>query len=223
MIRVGLTGGLASGKSTVAAFLKELGAAVFDADAIVSDLYGPGAPGAAAARDLFGREALDPRGAVDRARVARLVFTDPERRKQLEERIHPLVRAEIARRFEAAERAGASVAVVEASQLLEAGSEGQHDRVLLVVAPEEERLRRWERAGGSREDARRRMTAQIEPEAARLRADDLLVNDGTPEELRQKVEALYRRWLARETAPRPEGSAPASSRSRGPRDGPARR
>ena len=194
MLRVGLTGGLASGKSTVAGILRELGAAVFDADAIVRALYAPGGAGAAAAHDLFGDDVLGPDGRIDRARIAEKVFADPAARHALEARIHPLVGAERARLFAEAAKAGARVAVAEASQLLEAKTEADYDRVLLVVAPEAERLRRWEEKGGDAEDARRRIAAQIAPEAARARATEVIVNDGTPEDLRRKVEAVFRGW-----------------------------
>lgn len=195
MLRLGLTGGLASGKTTVAGFLKDLGAIVFDADEIVAELYRPGSEGEAAAKDLFGDAVLDAAGRVDRFRIAEIVFQDPLRRHALEDRIHPLVRREIGRRFDSADSAGAPVAVAVASQLLEAGTESEYDRVLLVVAPEPERIRRWERAGGSAEDARRRIAAQLPADAAARRATDVLVNDGTKDELRKKVEALYRSWL----------------------------
>jgi dephospho-CoA kinase len=194
VLRIGLTGGLASGKSTVAKYLSALGAAVFDADRIVADLYRPGGPGEAAAAELFGTEVLDPRGAVDRTKLARIVFADPEKRHALESRIHPMVGAEIERLFEEARRGGARVAVAEASQLLEAATENRYDRVLLVVAPEEERIGRWSGKGGNPEDARRRIAAQISPEEARRRAADVLVNDGSLDELRKKVEALFRSW-----------------------------
>jgi len=189
-----LTGGLASGKSTVAAHLSALGAAVFDADRIVADLYRPGGPGEKAAAELFGTEVLDPRGAVDRTRLAQIVFADPAKRHALESRIHPMVGAEIERLFEEARRKGASVAVAEASQLLEAAKENRYDRVLLVVAPDEERIARWSGKGGDLDDARRRMAAQISPEEARRRATDVLVNDGSLEELKEKVEALFHSW-----------------------------
>ena len=194
MLRIGLTGGLASGKSTVAAHLSALGAAVFDADRIVADLYRPGGAGEAVAAELFGTEVLDPRGAVDRTKLARIVFADPEKRHALESRIHPMVGAEIERLFEEARRKGARVAVAEASQLLEAATESRYDRILLVVAPEEERIRRWSGKGGSPDDARLRMAAQISPEEAQRRAADVLVNDGSLDELRKKVEALFRSW-----------------------------
>jgi dephospho-CoA kinase len=194
VLRIGLTGGLASGKSTVAAHLSALGAGVFDADCIVADLYRPGGPGEAAAAELFGTEVLDPRGAVDRTRLARIVFDDAAKRHALESRIHPMVGAEIERLFEEARRKGTRVAVAEASQLLEAATEKRYDRVLLVVAPEEERIGRWSGKGGDPDDARRRMAAQISPEEARRRATDVLVNDGSLEELKEKVAELFRRW-----------------------------
>jgi dephospho-CoA kinase len=195
MLRVGLTGGLASGKSTVASDLKELGATVFDADEIVAGLYRPGGEGARAAKELFGEAVLDSNGQIDRLRIAEIVFKDPQRRHALEARIHPLVKREIANRFEQARAAGAAVAVAEVSQLLEAGTESNFDRVLLVTAPETERVRRWESSGGAAEDARRRIAAQMPVEAAARRATDVLVNDASVEELRRKVEKLYASWL----------------------------
>ena len=194
MLRVGLTGGLASGKSTVAAMLRGLGAVVFDADQIVRDLYRNGGAGALAARELFGEAVLAPDGSIDRSRIAGIVFSDPARRHALEARIHPLVRAERARLFAEAERSGALVAVAEASQLLESRTEADYDRILLVVAPEEARIQRWQSGGGDAEDARRRIAAQLPPDSARVRAHDVLVNDGSLEDLRRKVTELYARW-----------------------------
>jgi dephospho-CoA kinase len=196
MLRVGLTGGLASGKSTVAEMLEDLGAAVLDADEVVRALYREGGAGAEAARELFGAAVLGPDGRVDRTRLAAIVFTDPAARHALEARIHPLVGEERRRFFETAEKGGARVAVVEASQLLEAKTESDYDRVLLVMAPEEERVRRWGGRGGDPEDARRRISAQLRAEIARERADDVVVNNGTLEDLRRKVTDLYARWTA---------------------------
>lgn len=205
MLKIGLTGGLASGKSTVAAMLRELGAVVFDADQIVRDLYAEGGAGALAARELFGQAVLAADGSIDRSRVAEIVFSDPARRHELEARIHPLVRAERARRFAEAEKTGASVAVAEASQLLEARTESDYDRVLLIVAPQESRIRRWHDGGGDPEDARRRIAAQLPSEAARLRAQDVIVNDGTLSQLREKVERVWSAWTKAQ-APSPRAS-----------------
>jgi dephospho-CoA kinase len=196
MLRVGLTGGLASGKSTVARMLADRGAAVFDADALVRELYHPGGAADHAARDLFGPDVLDASGAVDRMKIAEIVFRDPARRHALEARLHPIVREERERRFGQAAWAGAKVAVCEATLLFEAGTEGEYDRVLLVTAPEEERVRRWAARGGTEEDARRRIAAQMSAEEAARRADDVIVNGGSPEDLRRQVEEVWRRWLA---------------------------
>ncbi|MGH9400080.1 MAG: dephospho-CoA kinase, partial [Thermoanaerobaculia bacterium] len=189
MLRVGLTGGLASGKSTVAGVFRDLGAAVFDADAIVRDLYRPGGEAAGAARELLGERVLDAKGGVDRGRVALAIFQDPSKRQALETRLHPLVKNELERRFEMAEKRGAVVGVAEASQLLESSTEDSYDKVLLVVAPEAERIRRWVAKGNLAADAKRRIAAQISPEKARERVSEVLVNDGSFEELRRKVQA----------------------------------
>lgn len=198
MLRVGLTGGLASGKSTVGRMLADRGAAVFDADELVRELYRPGGAAERAARDLFGAAVLDENGAVDRVRVAEIVFRDPGKRHALEARIHPIVREERERRFGQAAWAGARVAVCEASLLFETGTEGEYDRVLLVVAPEQTRIQRWIARGGTEEDARRRLAAQIAPEEAARRAHEVIVNDGSPEALRRQVEEVWERWLALE-------------------------
>ena len=179
MLRVGLTGGIASGKSTAAAALRDLGAAVFDADRIVADLYANGAPGAREVERLFGRAMLDERGAVSKARLAKLAFDDPAARRKLEAAIHPLVIAEVRRRFADAERSGAPAAVAEASQLLEGGYGAEFDRVVLVVAPVPLRLARAEARGLPRAEAERRIAAQIPEARARALATDVIENDGS--------------------------------------------
>jgi dephospho-CoA kinase len=196
VLRVGLTGGLASGKSSVARLLADRGAAVFDADELVHELYRPGGAAARAARDLFGHAVLDASGNVDRARVAEIVFHDADRRHALEALLHPLVREERERRFGQAAWTGAKVAVCEATLLFEAGTAGEYDRILLVTAPAEERIRRWIERGGTVDDARRRIAAQMSPGEAARRADDVIVNDGSAEALRRQVEEVWTRWLA---------------------------
>jgi dephospho-CoA kinase len=192
--RIGLTGGLASGKSTVSDILVELGAAVLDADDVVRQLYREGGAGAQAAKVLFGDAVVGADGQIDRMRLAALIFTSPEARHALEASIHPLVKKERDRFFAEAAKRGYTVAVVEASQLLEAGTESEYDRVVLVVAPEEERVRRWGQKGGDPEDARRRISAQLRADAAEERADDVIWNGASREELRRKVTELYRSW-----------------------------
>src|SRR5262249_4149697 len=139
---------------------------------------------------------LDAAGRVDRLKVAEIVFTNDRNRRDLEARIHPLVRREIERRFAAAGKSGARVAVAEVSQLLEARTESDYDRVLFVTAPRAERIRRWQASGGAAGDAERRISSQIPPEEASRRVTDVIVNDGALEELKRKVGALYKTWLA---------------------------
>jgi dephospho-CoA kinase len=162
----------------------------------VRELYRPGGAAAHAARDLFGDGVFDASGTVDRARVAEIVFQDPERRRALEARLHPLVREERERRFGQAAWAGARVAVCEATLLLEAGTEGEYDRVLVVIAPYDQRLERWAARGGTPDDARRRIAAQMPPEEAARRAHDVIVNGGSAEDLRRQVEGVWARWLS---------------------------
>ena len=195
MLKIGLTGGLASGKSSVGKLFAERGAVVFDADRIVHDLYAPGGEGAAVARELFGDAITDASGNVDRAMIAAFVFADPRQRHRLESRIHPLVGREIERRFAEAQRGGARAAVAEVSQLLETATESRYDKVLLVVAPEAVRLARWEEKGGDPADARRRMDVQIPPSQAFDRVDGVIANDGSPDDLREKVDEIWREWI----------------------------
>ena len=189
-IRVGLTGGIASGKSTVARLLAERGAAVIDADRLVASLYEPGEPGARAVAELFGEEALDATGAVDRERVAEIVFHGPEgarARQRLEAAIHPLVR----RRFaEMARAADADVVVLEATLLVEAGYGPDFDTVVTVEADPEVRLERAIARGMSEEEARRRLTAQGEGDVRRAGADRVIRNDGTLDDLEREVDRL---------------------------------
>jgi len=201
MLRIGLTGGIASGKTTAAQILHDLGAATFDADRIVAELYRPGAPGAKEVERLFGSDLIAPDGSVSKPALANLAFSDPAKRTALEAAIHPLVIERIRRAFAEARSAGANVAVAEASQLLEGGYEREFDRVLLVVAPLATRLARGQARGSSRADMDRRVAGQLAEEAARTKADDVIENGGTREDLRRRVEGLYRRWIAPNAPP----------------------
>lgn len=196
MLRVGLTGGVSSGKSTAGKIFAELGAATFDADEIVARLYEPGKPGARAVERIFGKDYLGPEGAVRKERLARHVFSDSGARRRLEQAIHPLVIEEIGRCFAAAKAAGARVSIAEASQIFEGGYEDEFDRVALVVSPEIVRMKRWREKGLDPGELTRRMAAQVVENEARKKADDVIVNAGTLEDLRRKVEALYSAWTA---------------------------
>lgn len=184
---VGLTGGLASGKSTVARWLGELGATVLDADRLVAELYAPGGAGAEAVRRLFGAEMLAGGGEVDRARLAARVFADDAARSRLEQAIHPLVRA----RFAELSREAEGIWVYEATLLVEAGRGDDFDLVVSVEADAERRLAWAIERGMDAESARARLAAQGDGEARRRRADRVLRNHGSLAELRASVEALY--------------------------------
>jgi dephospho-CoA kinase len=183
---VGLTGGLASGKSTVAGRLADAGFRVLDADEIVAELYRPGGGGAAAVRELFGGGVLAAGGGVDRPRLAEVVFADAEARRRLEAAIHPLVRERF--REIAAEADG--VVVYEATLLVEAGRAGEFDLVVSVESPPAAQLERAVVRGMDADAARARLAVQGDGELRRRAAHRILWNDGSLEDLRVKVDAL---------------------------------
>jgi dephospho-CoA kinase len=190
-LRVGLTGGLASGKSTVARRFAEAGFTVVDADQLVADLYRPGEPGAAAVAGLFGDQALRPDGAVDKVAVARRAFADPELLHRLEAAVHPLVRERFARIADATD----GVAVLEATLLVEAGYAPDFDRVVTVEAPAELRLRRAVARGLAEDEARARLAAQPDGTERRAAAHTTIQNAGDLGKLEIQVAQLIREIL----------------------------
>jgi dephospho-CoA kinase len=197
---VGLTGGLAAGKSTVARLLGELGCTVVDADRLVAELYRPGEPGALRIAELFGTQVLDATGAVDHRALAARVFADPAARRQLEAVVHPLVRE----RFTTIASATPGIVVLEATLLVEAGWANAFDVVVTVEAPRALRLERAIARGLSPEEAERRLAAQGDGEARRAAADIVLTNKGDAAALRASVESLaeaLRQRLAADNAP----------------------
>ena len=187
---VGLTGGVASGKSTVADEFGALGIPVLDTDKIARQVVAPGSDGLRQIEAAFGREVLSEDGGLDRARLRALVFADAEARQTLESITHPLIRQELVRQ---ASNAVGPYQIHVIPLLVEAGLEGQVDRVLLVdcpVALQIERLRA--RDGETDESARRILAAQASREARLSAADDVLVNDGAPSALIAAVASLDR-------------------------------
>lgn len=182
-LRVGLTGGIASGKSTVGRMMAELGCFVTDADRLVDELYRPGGAGAREVERLFGRELLDAQGGVDKTRLAAVVFGDPAARKRLEAAIHPLVGA----RFEQLARERGGIVVFEATLLVETGGAARFDRLITVEADPERRIERAVERGMSEADARARLAAQATSEQRRAAADHVIDNEGTLEQLRERV------------------------------------
>ncbi|MGE5234238.1 MAG: dephospho-CoA kinase [Acidobacteriota bacterium] len=184
--RVGLTGGLASGKSTVAHWLAEAGFTVVDADRLVAELYRPAEPGAEAVRQLFGADVLTPVGAVDHVRLGALVFADPEARRRLEAVIHPLVRE----RFAAIARSAEGVAVLEATLLVEAGYAPDFDLIVTVEASADVRRRRAVERGLKPEQAEARLLAQGDGVRRRQAAQLVITNDGDLAALRAQTDRL---------------------------------
>ncbi len=186
-LRVGLTGGIASGKSTVGAMLAELGCVVTDADALVAELYRPGQPGAHAVADLFGPGMLKADGSVDKDALGRAVFADPASRKRLEQVIHPLVGQRYLEVLDAAGDDDDAIVVFEVPLLAEGGGRGRYDAVITVEAPSELRLERAVERGLGRHQAEARMTAQATSDERRAVADFVIENAGNLEELRGQV------------------------------------
>lgn len=195
-LRVGLTGGLASGKSTVARRLADSGFTVIDADRLVADLYRPGEPGTGAVARLFGRKLLDADGAVDKAAVARLVFSDPSALAQLEATIHPMVR----RRFAEIASGTDGVAVLEATKLVEAGFAPDFDLIVTVEAPVEVRIARAVARGLPEAAARERIAAQAGEPERRAAATIVLENDGDLAALLDRTDRLVA-TIRRRSAP----------------------
>lgn len=190
MLKIGLTGGIASGKSLVAKRLEERGAVLVDADAIAREVVEPGTPGLTAVVDAFGPGILDGEGRLDRPRLGAIVFQDPERRAQLNGIVHPLVRARAAAVISAAPEG--AVVVQDIPLLVETGQQKNFHLVLVVDASEDTRLRRMvENRGMTEADARSRMAAQASRRERLAAADVVLTNAGTPEELLATVDGLW--------------------------------
>ncbi|REJ75888.1 MAG: dephospho-CoA kinase [Acidobacteria bacterium] len=183
-MRVGLTGGIASGKSTVGRLMAEAGCTVTDADRLVAELYRPGGEGAAAVARLFGDEMLRQDGSVASERLARVVFADPLARRRLEAEIHPLVGKRFA---ELAAAATGPLIVFEATLLVDTGGYRNFDALVTVEADPELRVRRAVARGLDEEEARARLAAQTSCEARTAAADFVILNEGTLDQLRERV------------------------------------
>jgi len=189
MVRVGLTGGIGSGKSEVSRRLAALGAVVIDADLLAREVVAVATPGLAEVEAAFGPDVLDAAGALDRAALARRVFGDADARTRLEAIIHPRVRARAAE-LEAA--TDAAVVVHDIPLLVETGQAGHFDVVVVVdVAPGVQLDRLVRLRGMSESEALGRIAAQATPEERRAVADHVLDNNGTPDQLDAQVQDLW--------------------------------
>ena len=191
MYMIGLTGGIGSGKSTVAALMRQRGFPVVDADQVARDNMEPGSPVLAAVAEEFGADLLGPDGALDRAELARRAFASEEATQRLNAITHPAIRAESARRFAALEAAGERAAVYDMPLLVELGMDQDMDMTVVVDVNPEERVRRLVAHRGLDEaDARNRIARQI-PDAERCAAADVVLdNNGTEKQLAQQVDTL---------------------------------
>jgi dephospho-CoA kinase len=192
-LRIGLTGGIASGKSTVTQRFAELGVPVIDADVASRRVVEPGTPGLARVVERFGADVLAD-GRLDRRALRNLIFKDSSLRQALDAILHPLIRAEMERE---AAQAQAPYVVMAIPLLVEGGSSAKRvDRVLVVDADETLQIQRLQARDGSSEQQARAILASQASRAARLAAaDDVLLNTATVAELRQAVDRLHEQYL----------------------------
>ncbi len=195
---MGLTGGIGSGKSTVARMFAEQGVPVVDADQIARDVVAPGTDGLAEIRAAFGDSILAPDGSLDRKALAERVFADADARKQLEAILHPrIARASMARFAELASE-GHPYAIYEAALLVENGSHRMMSALIVVTASEATQLARVQaRDGLSEAEARARMAAQLPLEEKVRVADYVIENDGDVEDTRARAREVHRALLER--------------------------
>jgi dephospho-CoA kinase len=191
--RVGLTGGIASGKSTVASLFAALGVPIIDTDVIAREVVAPGTSLLARIAEKLGPGVLAEDGSLNRSRVRDLVFSDPAARVALEALTHPAIRAEMERQADATAAAYSMLAI---PLLVEKGSRSVVDRVLVVDCDEELQIRRLQaRDGSTLDQARAILAAQATREARLAAADDVIRNDGDLHALRDQVATLHARYL----------------------------
>jgi len=197
VIRVGLTGNIASGKSTLAAVWERAGVPVLSADELSRRAVAVGGAAEEEVREVFGEQAFQPDGALDRDRMRALVVRDPEVRKRLENLLHPHIRALRETWLTAKHEEGAPLVVNEVPLLFEVGMEEEFDVIVVVDAPEAERVKRLETARRiPSQEAQRILAVQGDAGEKKERADHVILNGGTVEELEDSALALLHTLLA---------------------------
>jgi dephospho-CoA kinase len=192
MLKIAITGGAGTGKSTVARMFKELGAEVLDADQMAKDAVAVGAPAWQELRRLYGEDFFHENGALNRSRLAQLVFADPEERRRLDGLIHPRVEAALKARVAKLEREGARLVLVEVPLLFETGREQAFDRVIVVTAPEADQIRRLRgRDGRGEAEIRGILAAQWPLKDKVARADYVVDNGGELSQTRGQVKNIW--------------------------------
>ena len=190
VIKVGLTGGIGSGKSTVASMFAGLGAVVVDADAIARELVEPGEPALHSLVDEFGEGIIAPDGTLRRSELAHIAFSDPTATERLNSVMHPLIQAESQRRIEAAH--GAEVIVYDMPLLVETGQQRTVDIVVVVDVPEDlQVIRAVEGRGLDEADVQRRMQVQASRADRLAEADFVIANGGSIEQTRDQVQQVW--------------------------------
>jgi len=193
-MNIGLTGGIATGKSTVAKLLTDKGAMLIDLDRIAREVVSPGQPALEQIVGQFGQAILQPDGTLDRKRLGGIVFADPDKRKQLEAITHPAIRAVMRERMQENKRLHPDrLTVVEVPLLYESRLAAEFDHAVVVYVPRVEQLQRlMARDKLSQEDAEKRLAAQMDIEEKRALADYVINNSGSPESTALQVERLWR-------------------------------
>jgi dephospho-CoA kinase len=195
---IGLTGGIGTGKSTVAKFLAELGAEVVDLDTVGHQVLAAGSRGFQQTVAVFGRRILTPDGEIDRSKLGTIVFKDPRALQRLNNITHPIMDEIVNEKIAGCRRQGVKVLVIEAAALIEAGRRHQVDELWVTVAPQETVLRRLhERSGYSPDEARTRINSQLSDEERVRQADVVIDTDCTLDELKARVAAEWQKLLKR--------------------------
>ena len=193
MLIIGITGGIGSGKSAASDYLGAKGITVVDADQVSRQVVEPGQPALEQIRTQFGDQVLQADGTLDRAALREIVFADPEQRKSLEAITHPAIAREMQRQLQASR---SPYTILVSPLLLETDQYHLVDRVLLVDVPESVQVERTARRDGVPGDqVRHIMAAQMDREDRRRRADDIVVNDGSLEDLHARLDELHERYL----------------------------
>jgi dephospho-CoA kinase len=192
MLKIAITGGAGTGKSTVARMFQDLGAEVLDADAIAREAVAVGAPAWVELRRLYGPDFFNPDGTLNRSRLSQLVFADPEARRRLEALVHPLVVQEIMTRAQELQSRGATLVLVEVPLLFETGREAAFDRVIVVAAPEALQIRRLRGRDRRGEPEIRGILAAQWPLADKVaRADYVVDNGGSRRHTARQVKNIW--------------------------------
>lgn len=194
---IGLTGSIASGKSTVSQMLKELGYPIVDADLVARQVVEPGSETLEEIQEAFGEGVILPDGSLDRKKVGDLIFSDPASRKRLNDIIHPAIRSEMLRQRAAYVAEGRKVVIMDIPLLFESRLQHFADKILVVSVTEENQLKRlMERNGLSETEALARISSQLPMSVKEAGADAVIYNNGTIEETKWQLNRILEKWNA---------------------------